>query len=160
MTDLEIRPATPADVPLVLSFVRLLAEHEGHASAVTASEADLRHSLFGEGASTECLLAYDGGEPVGCAIFCPKFSSYPGRCQLYLEDLVVTPAARGRGVGRRLLGHLARLARERGAARLEWFVDRENRTAEAFYRRLGAVVVENVTVMRLSGDALDELADA
>lgn len=158
LRDLVIRPASEADAPLLHAFAQVLAEHEGDPSLVTSSVEDMRVALFGEHSITECVIAQLDGEPVGCAVFCPKYASYSGRNEIYLEDLVVSPGARGRGVGLRLLAHVARVALDRGATRLEWFVVKSNARAIEFYRRLGAQELDNVTVMRLGGEDLGALA--
>ena len=153
-----IRAAVPGDEGLVLRFVRELAAFEREADAVEASEADLAAALFGPTPAAEAVVAEDGGEPVGFALFFHNFSTWKGRRGLYLEDLYVTPAARGRGVGKALLGALAGIAVDRGCARFEWSVLDWNADAIAFYRALGAVGMEEWTVQRLSGDALSRLA--
>ena len=153
-----IRAATPADVATVLRFVRELAAFEREPEAVEATEAMLAEALFGEAPAAEAVVAEQSGEPVGFALFFPNFSTWTGRRGLYLEDLYVTPAARGCGVGRALLRHLAALAIERGCARFEWSVLDWNADAIAFYRALGAVGMEEWTVQRVSGEALARLA--
>lgn len=158
MTELEIRPAREADAHLILTFVKLIAENDGDLEHVVATEEDVRRALFGEPPYAEGVIAYLTGEPVGCAVFCPKYSSYSGKIALYLEDLVVSPRARGKGVGRRLLQHVAGVAVQRGANRLEWFVTKTNSSAISFYRSLGAQTADQVTVMRLDGERLTELS--
>ena len=155
---IAIRPARPGDETLVLRFVRELAAFEREPDAVAASEADFRGALFGEGPAAEVVIAEDGGEPVGFALYFHNFSTWTGKRGLYLEDLYVTPAARGRGVGRALLSHLARIAVERGCARFEWSVLDWNVDAVRFYRALGAVGMEEWTVQRVEGGALRRLA--
>ncbi len=158
MPELEIRPATEEDVPLLLRFIKELAEYENLSHEVSATEEVLRESLFGERRVAESLLAYLGDEPAGFALFFHNFSTFLGRPGLYLEDLFVRPGFRGAGVGRALLVHLARLARERGCGRLEWSVLDWNEPAKRFYESLGAVPMEGWTVYRVSGEALEELA--
>ncbi|PAX06930.1 GNAT family N-acetyltransferase [Sphingomonas lenta] len=157
---ISIRPARPGDEALVLRFVRELAAFEREPDAVEAGEAEFRDALFGPDPAAEAVIAELDGEPVGFALFFYNFSTWTGRPGLYLEDLYVTPAARGRGVGRALLQHLARVALERGCARFEWAVLDWNADAIAFYRALGAVGMEEWTVQRVSGDALRRLAGA
>lgn len=152
-----IRPATPADVPVILRFVRELAAFEREPDAVKATEADLRDALFGPKAAAETVIAVDG-EPVGFALFFHNFSTWTGRRGLYLEDLYVTPAARGRGVGAALLRHLAGVALDRGCARFEWAVLDWNVDAIGFYRALGAVGKDEWIVQRVEGAALERLA--
>jgi GNAT superfamily N-acetyltransferase len=152
---LTIRPATVDDVPTILSFIRQLAEYEQLLDRVVATEAQLRESLFGPAPAAEVLLALDGATPVGFALFFHNFSTFLGSRGLYLEDLFVTPAARGRGVGRLLLSALARLAIARNCGRLEWAVLDWNTPAIGFYRRMGASVLEDWRVCRLTGEALE-----
>ena len=152
-----IRPATPADVATVLRFVRELAAFEREPDAVEATEQNLHAALFGEHPAAEALIAEEG-EPLGFALFFHNFSTWTGRRGLYLEDLYVTPAARGRGVGAALLRHLAGVAVERDCARFEWAVLDWNVDAIAFYRAMGAVGQDEWTVQRVSGEALTRLA--
>jgi GNAT superfamily N-acetyltransferase len=155
---LTIRPATRADIPLVLSFIRDLAEYEKLAHEVVATEEKLAQALFGPRPYAEVLFAYEGGEPVGFALFFHSFSTFLGLPGIYLEDLFVRPAARGRGVGRGLLAHLAKLALERRCGRLEWAVLDWNEPAIGFYRALGARVMDEWHVFRLTGSPLERLA--
>lgn len=153
-----IRPAKPADVSVILDFVRELAAFEREPDAVQATPTALAHALFGDHPAAEAVIAEIDHEPVGFALFFHNFSTWAGRRGLYLEDLYVTPAARGRGVGKALLRHLAALAVERGCARFEWAVLDWNADAIAFYRAMGAVGLEEWTVQRVTGDALLRLA--
>ena len=155
---LTIRPATVADVALVLTFIRDLAEYERLAHEVVATEPLLRETLFGERPGAEVVIAELDGEPVGFALFFHNFSTFLGRPGLYLEDLFVRPAARGHGVGRALLARLAALAVERGCGRFEWSVLDWNEPAIGFYRKLGAVPLDDWTVQRVAGEALHRLA--
>jgi GNAT superfamily N-acetyltransferase len=157
---ISIRPATPADVPLVLSFIRELAVYERLAEQVSASEADLAAGLFGPRPYAEVVLACLGGAPVGFALFFQNFSTFLGKPGIYLEDLFVRPQARGRGVGRRLLQWLAHTTLARGGARLDWAVLDWNDPALGFYRSLGAVALDEWRTYRLSGAALAGLAGA
>ncbi|HEU4640948.1 MAG TPA: GNAT family N-acetyltransferase [Gemmatimonadaceae bacterium] len=153
-----LRRATERDVPLILSFIRELARHERLEHEVTATEEGLRESLFGATPGAEVLLAFAGDEPAGFALFFHNYSTFLGRRGIYLEDLYVRPAWRARGLGRRLLATLARLTRERGGGRLEWWVLDWNESAVRFYRSLGARAMDEWTVYRLSDGALDSLA--
>jgi GNAT superfamily N-acetyltransferase len=153
-----IRPATPADVATILRFVRDLATFEREPDAVEATEATLHDALFGATPAAEAVIADDGDGPLGFAVFFHNFSTWAGRRGLYLEDLYVTPDARGKGVGTALLRHLAGIAVERGCARFEWSVLDWNADAIAFYRQMGAIGMEEWTVQRVSGDALLQLA--
>jgi GNAT superfamily N-acetyltransferase len=152
-----IRSATPADVPTILRFVRELAEFEQLLDKVTATEDDLRRSLFGPRPYAEVLLA-EMDAPVGFALFFHNYSTFLGKPGIYLEDLYVTPGARGHGVGRALIEHVARVAAQRGCGRLEWAVLDWNRNAIAFYRSLGAEPMDDWTVYRVTGEALAALA--
>lgn len=152
-----IRPARPADVPTILRFVRELAAFERKPDAVRASEADLHDALFGDRQAAEAVIAEADG-PVGFALFFHNFSTWTGRRGLYLEDLYVTPAARGQGVGAALLRHLAGVALDRGCARFEWAVLDWNGDALRFYRGLGAIGLDEWTVQRVTGEALARLA--
>ena len=155
---LAIRSARPGDEPLVLAFIRALAEYEQLAHECIATEADLTRTLFGERPEAEVLLAYDQDEPVGFALFCHNYSTFLARKGLWLEDLFVLPEHRGRGVGMALLAQLARIAIERGCGRMEWWVLDWNESAIGFYRKLGARAMDEWTVFRLTGEALSELA--
>jgi GNAT superfamily N-acetyltransferase len=152
-----IRPATLANVPTILRFVRELADFEREPDAVEATEAMLSEALFGAHPAAEAIIA-GTDEPLGFALFFHNFSTWKGKRGLYLEDLYVTPAARGTGVGTALLRHLAGLALDRGCARFEWSVLDWNESAVRFYRALGAVGQEEWTVQRVDGDALVRLA--
>jgi GNAT superfamily N-acetyltransferase len=153
-----IRPATPADVPTILRFVRDLATFEREPDAVEATAPMLLDALFGAAPAAETVIAEGADGPVGFALFFHNFSTWTGRHGLYLEDLYVTPDARGQGVGAALLRHLAALALDRGCARFEWSVLDWNEGAVRFYRALGAVGQEEWTVQRVDGDALVRLA--
>lgn len=153
-----IRPATPADVPTVMRFVRELAEYERESDKVVATEASLTEALFGERPAAEAVIAETGGAAIGFALFFHNFSTWVGQSGLYLEDLYVVPEARGSGAGRALLAHLAALAVERGCGRFEWAVLDWNAPAIGFYRALGAVSQDEWTVYRMTGDALAALA--
>lgn len=155
---ITIRSATADDIPLVLDFIRGLAEYERLAHEMVATEAGLRDALFGPRSDAEVLLAELEGAAAGFALFFHNFSTFLGRRGLYLEDLFVWPRYRGRGVGRALLARLAALALERECGRFEWSVLDWNESAIGFYRALGAVPMDGWTVFRLTGDALDRLA--
>lgn len=156
--EIRIRPAVAADVPLILAYIRELAEYEKLAHEVTADEAALRDTLFGTAPAAEVLLAEAEGADAGFALFFHNYSTFLGRPGLYLEDLFVRPDFRGRGVGRRLLAELAARACERGCGRFEWSVLDWNEPARAFYRRLGARPMEDWTVWRMDGAELAALA--
>lgn len=157
--EIRIESARESDVALILTFVRELAEYERSAHEVVATKENLLESLFGERKAAEAVIAYVGERAAGMALFFHNFSTWKGVRGLYLEDLYVRPELRGRGVGRALLVHLARLARERDCARFEWSVLDWNESAIRFYEKLGAVPSEGWTIYRLTGDALERLAD-
>jgi GNAT superfamily N-acetyltransferase len=154
----QIRPASERDVPIILAFIRELAEYERLRHEAVVTEADLHETLFGERRYAEVVFAEVEGEAVGFALYFHNYSTFLGRPGLYLEDLYVRPEARGRGIGRRLLTHLARIARERNCGRMEWAVLDWNESAIGFYRALGARPMDDWTVFRLTGPALDALA--
>jgi GNAT superfamily N-acetyltransferase len=155
---LAIRPATEADVSLVLELIRKLAEFGDLAGEVSATEADVRAALFGPERIAYAILAYLGAEPAGFALFTYTFSSFLGRPGIYVEDLFVEQARRGAGIGKALLVHLARIGREHGCGRLEWSVLNWNEQAMEFYQNLGAVPLDEWTTFRLTGEALEQLA--
>ena len=157
--DVRIVSATERDTPAIVSLIKGLAEYERLAHEVEATEEGVRDALFGDWPVAEVVLAYVGADLAGFALFFHNFSTFLGRRGLYLEDLFVLPAFRHRGVGRRLLSHLARLAIERKCGRMEWSVLDWNESAIRFYRSIGAVPMDDWTVYRLGGDALDRLAD-
>ncbi|HYY57976.1 MAG TPA: GNAT family N-acetyltransferase [Pyrinomonadaceae bacterium] len=140
--NLRIEKASRTDVPLILSFIKELAEYERLSHEVAATEDSLGESLFGERAMAEVRIAYEDERAVGFALFFHNFSTFMGRPGIYLEDLYVQPHARGRGIGRALLSHLAGLARERGCGRLEWAVLDWNEPAIRFYKGLGAAAMD------------------
>jgi GNAT superfamily N-acetyltransferase len=149
--------ATPSDVPALLQMIRALAEYEKLAHLVVADERGLAAALFGEGATVEALIARDVGEngaAAGFALFFHTFSTFLGQRGLWLEDLFVYPQFRGRGVGRRLLVELAEVARRRGCGRFEWAVLDWNAPAIGFYERMGATLLREWKLVRVTGDAL------
>ena len=154
----EIKAATEDDVPLILSFIRELAEYERLSHEVVATEDLLRESLFGERRGAEVLIGYYGDAPAGFALFFDNFSTFLGRPGIYLEDLYVKPEFRGSGIGRALLIHVAGLAKERNCGRLEWSVLDWNEPAIKFYESMGAVPRDEWTVYRVTGEALEKLA--
>jgi GNAT superfamily N-acetyltransferase len=158
MPKLEIRIATEDDVPLILSFIKELAEYENLSHEVYATEDLLREYLFGERRGAEVVIGHHGEDPAGFALFFHNFSTFLGRPGIYLEDLYVTPELRGKGVGRALLTYLAKLAKERNCGRLEWSVLDWNEPAIKLYESIGAIPMDEWTVYRLTGDALDGLA--
>jgi GNAT superfamily N-acetyltransferase len=163
MTDaaaIEISPAREADIPLILSLINELAEYEKLEHQVIATESALRHALFGPRPAAEALIARSGGEPAGFALYFHNFSTFVGKHGLYLEDLFVRAAFRGRAIGKALLVHLARLALERDCGRFEWAVLDWNRPARDFYEMLGAEANPSWVNYRITGKALERLASA
>jgi GNAT superfamily N-acetyltransferase len=154
----SVRAAAEHEVALVLAFIRELADFEHLSHEVVATEEQLRQALFGLRPVAEVVFACVDTEPVGFALFFYSFSTFLGRPGLYLEDLFVRPAARGRGVGGYVLAWLARLALERGCGRLEWAVLDWNSAAIGFYRKLGAELKEEWKTCRVAGAALEVLA--
>jgi GNAT superfamily N-acetyltransferase len=155
---LHIRETSEADLPVILEFIRALARYEKLEHKVVASEELLRHTLFGPRPYAEALIGEEQGRPVAFALFFHNYSTFLARPGLYLEDLFVVPEARGRGYGRMMLQRLAQIAEERDCGRLEWWVLDWNEPAIGFYKRLGAVPMDEWTVFRLTGEALKKLA--
>jgi len=160
MTDLIIRPAVASDVPVILQLIRGLAEYERAPEQVVCDEARLRESLFGAKPDAEVLLASIGQVPAGFAVFFHNYSTWWGRRGLFLEDLFVRPDMRGRGIGKALLRSLARVAKERECARMEWQVLDWNQPAIDFYKSLGAVAKDEWTTFRLDRNAIEKLSDS
>ena len=156
----RIRPATIVDVAIILQLIRDLATYERAPEAVTATEGQLADVLFNEKPAAEVLLAFEGENAVGFAVFFHNFSTWLGRSGLYLEDLFVKPEMRGKGYGRALLVDLAKIARQRGCGRMEWAVLDWNDPAIQFYRKLGAKSMDEWTVFRLTTDGIASLADS
>ena len=154
----SIRPATPADLPLIAALIRELAEYEKLAHEVRFDEAVLASRLFGARPYAEVVIGEVEGVAQGFALFFHNFSTFEGRQGIYLEDLFVRPAARGAGLGKALLAHLAALAIERDCARFEWSVLDWNEPSIGFYKALGARMMDGWTGMRVDGPALAQLA--
>jgi len=157
---LRIVPADENDVPTILHFIRKLAEYEKLSEECIATEDLIREALFGARPVAEVLLAYWADEPAGFALYLRNFSTFLGQTGIYLEDLFVEPAFRGRGIGKALMVYLARITRERNYGRLEWAVLDWNRPAIEFYHKLGAAAMHDWTIFRLTGEALRSLAAA
>ncbi|CAN7574743.1 GNAT family N-acetyltransferase [Pseudoxanthomonas sp. LjRoot143] len=155
---ITLRSATRADIPHILAFIAGLAQYEKLAHEAVATPALLEAHLFGEHPSAEVVIAEADGVPAGFALFFRSFSTFLGKPGLYLEDLFVLPDYRGLGLGKRLMVHLAQLAVSRGYGRFEWSVLDWNEPAIRFYRSLGAIGLDEWTVQRVSGDALQTLA--
>ena len=154
---IQITEATERDVAVILDLIRQLAEYERLADRVTATEEQLRRTLFGSRPAAEVLLAAAGGETVGFAVFFHNYSTFLAKPGLYLEDLFVKPHARGQGIGTALLARLAQLAVDRDCGRVEWAVLDWNEPSIRFYESLGAVPLNDWTTFRLTGEALQKL---
>ncbi len=154
----EIKLATINDIPLVLAFIKELAEYEKLLHEVVATEDTLREALFGTKAHAEVIIGYLDGTPISFAIYFHNFSSFVGRPGIYLEDLFVKPIVRGKGIGQKMLAYLAHLAKSRNCSRLEWSVLDWNDTAIGFYKHLGAKAMDDWSVYRVTNQALDDLA--
>ena len=153
-----IRPASAEDAPVIVRFIRALAEYERLAHECVVTEEAIRATLFGPRPAAEVVLAELDAVPVGFALFFQNYSTFLAKPGLYLEDLFVLPGQRGRGFGRALLLHLARLAQARGCGRFEWSVLDWNEPSIRFYQSLGAVPLNDWTIFRVTGDALDCMA--
>ncbi len=155
---IRITRATRRDVPLILEFIRELAEYERAPGSAVATIDGLTTELFGERPSAEVLIAYLDDEPAGFALFFHNFSTWLGRKGIYLEDIFVRPPARRNGIGEALLREIAAIAVERGCGRLEWSVLNWNELAINFYRKIGAQPLDDWTTFRMSGAGLEKLA--
>jgi GNAT superfamily N-acetyltransferase len=159
--NLNIRSATPEDVPVILDFIKALAEYEKLSHEVVATEESLRTTLFGTKAVAEVVIGYaENDVPAGFALFFHNYSTFLAKPGIYLEDLFVKPEFRGKGYGKSLLIYLARLAEERNCGRLEWSVLDWNTPAIDFYKSLGAKPMDEWTMFRVTGEALKQLAMA
>ncbi|MBF9194599.1 GNAT family N-acetyltransferase [Microvirga terrestris] len=156
---LSIRPAIASDAALIFRFIRELAEYEQLAHEVDATEADIASALFGPNPRVFADVAEWEGEPAGFALWFYNFSTFRGRHGIYLEDLFVRPDLRSKGIGRALLRHLARRCVAEGLARLEWWVLDWNEPALKVYRSIGAMPMDEWTVQRVTGEALQQLAE-
>jgi GNAT superfamily N-acetyltransferase len=154
----RIEQATAADIPLVLALIRELAEFERLLPEARATEADLRETLFGDRPFAEVVVGRVGSEAAGFALFFHNYSTFLGKPGIYLEDLFVRPAHRGKGFGEQLLRHLAQLAVQRGCGRFEWSVLDWNQQAIDFYKKLGAQPLSDWTTFRVTGEVLQQLA--
>lgn len=158
MTNFTIRPANKDDAPLILQFIKALAIYEKLEHEVIATAETLAHNLFGNRPYAEVVLGFLDNDPVSFALFFHNFSTFLGKPGIYLEDLFVKPEARGHGAGKKMLAYLAQQAKERGCGRLEWSVLDWNESAIGFYKKLGAKAMDEWTVYRVTGEALDNLA--
>jgi GNAT superfamily N-acetyltransferase len=153
-----IRPAQPADAPLILSLIRELAAYEREPHAVIATEDDLLRDGFGPQRYFECLIAEEDSQPAGFALYFFNYSTWRGRPGIHLEDLFVRPPHRGRGIGKALLARVAAVAQERQCGRLQWDVLDWNQTAIDFYHSLGAKFLDEWRIMRVADESLLQLA--
>ena len=153
-----IRNAHAHDAPAILKLIQALAQYEKLLDEVVATEADIRSTLFSENPQAEVILAEEGGTLVGFALFFHNYSSFLARKGIHLEDLFVLPEHRGKGVGKKLLIHLAQLSRERRCGRLEWNVLDWNQSAIDFYKKMGATPLRNWFTFRLDSEGIDQFA--
>lgn len=158
--DIKIRFAISSDVPLILQFIKELAEYEQLLNEVVATEEILQETLFGSKSHAEVLIGYLDEKPVSFALFFHNFSTFLGKPGIYLEDLYVKPEARGQGIGKIMLAYLAKLAKDRKCGRLEWWVLDWNEAAIKFYKSIAAKAMDEWTVYRVTNQALDDLADS
>lgn len=156
--DFSIREGTSGDAPLILQFIRDLAEYEGIADRVTATEEDLLETLFGDAPPARTALAFVGKEPVGFAVYYYTFSTLLGKRGLHLDDLFIRPEWRGNGLGTKMLGWLASLAVERKCGRFEWWCLKHNTPALDFYHRIGARTLDEVFILRFEGKDIENFA--
>ncbi|MBS1254909.1 MAG: hypothetical protein MAG581_00706 [Deltaproteobacteria bacterium] len=157
--NIEIRPAELEDVPVILTLIKELADYEKLLHEVVATEKLLKETLFGDNSNAEVLLAYSANQVLGFALYFRTFSTFLGRPGIYLEDLYVREFARGNGIGEALLRRLARVTLEMEGGRLEWSVLNWNEPAIGFYKKLGAVPLNEWTMFRVTGEKLEELAE-
>lgn len=155
---IKIKSATVSDIPLILSLIKELADYEKLSHEVVATEEALKKTLFGQHSHAEIIIGYLNDIPVGFALFFHNYSTFLGRPGVYLEDLYVKKDVRGNGVGQKMLSYIARIAKERECGRLEWSVLDWNEPAINFYKSVGAKPMDEWTVYRLTGDALDKFA--
>ena len=155
----KIRPAVEEDAPVILSLIKELAEYEHLSREVVASVEDIRKTLFGERLFAETLIGEYKDVPISFALFFHNFSTFLGKPGIYLEDLYVQPEHRGKGFGSKMLAHIAALAKERNCGRFEWSVLNWNTPAIRTYEKLDATPMKEWILYRLSGEALDRLAD-
>ncbi len=159
INNLDIRPANINQTPLILKLIKELAVYEKLLDIVVTTEEDLRDTLFGKNKAAEVVIGYYEDKPVGYALFFYNYSSFVGRPGLYIEDIYVRQEHRGKGFGKAFLVYLARIARERNCGRMEWAVLDWNEPSIKFYKKLGAVPLDEWTVFRLNRDAMENLAD-
>lgn len=159
MTELEIKEAAETDIPLILKLIKELADAEKFPGEVQATEQQLKENLFGEHPAAEVLLLYVRGAPAGYVIFYHSFSTITGKRGLHLDDLYVRPEFQGRGIGKKALGRLATIAKNRGCGRFEWWALKWNSAATSFYENLGAQRMKELRIFRLQGDELESVSE-
>ena len=159
INDFVIRPATVKQTPLILKLIKELAVYEKLLDNVITTEEELKNTLFGKNKSAEVVIGYYNDKPVGYALFFYNYSSFVGRQGLYIEDIYVRQEYRRKGFGKAFLIYLARIARERKCDRMEWVVLDWNKSSIEFYKKLGAITMDEWTVFRLTRDAVENLAD-
>ena len=155
----QVKPTTAEDVPVILGFIKQLADYEKLSHEAVATEADITESLFGENRYAECVIAWFEKKPVGFALYFNNYSTFLGKPGIYLEDLFVLPDMRGCGFGNALLSYVAKVAVSRGCGRFEWADLDWNEPAIKFYEGLGAQAMNEWTIYRVTGKALENLAD-
>ena len=159
INNLDIRPASVDQTPLILKLIKELAVYEKLLDIVITTEEDLKETLFGKNKVAEVVIGYYNDKPVGYALFFYNYSSFAGRPGLYIEDIYVRQEHRGKGFGKAFLVYLARIAKEKKCGRMEWAVLDWNEPSIEFYKKLGAIPMDEWTVFRLSRDAVEKLAD-
>lgn len=160
LSNFEIKTAKEQDIGIIFMFIKELAEYERLSHTVVATEDSLRQWLFGEHPMAEVILGYNNGQPVGFALFFHNFSTFEGKPGIYLEDLYVKPEYRGKGLGQELLRYLAKLTKERDCGRFEWTVLNWNEPAIQFYKKLGADLLKDWRICRVTGESLERLAES
>ena len=158
LDELNLRAATPADVPVLFELIKALAEYEKLSHAVTGNAASLEAHLSGVRPYAEAIVAEFAGQPVGFSLFFHNYSTFLTQPGIYIEDLFVLPEYRGRGIGKELVTYVAQLAQERNCGRLEWSVLDWNQPAIGFYKRIGASILDEWRICRVTGDSLSSLA--
>ena len=159
MEQFIIKNAEPGDAPVILSFIKKLAEYEKLSGEVSATEKDLKNTLFSENPKAECLIGYENDSPAAFAVFFHNYSTFLGKYGIYLEDLFVLPEKRGKGYGKAMLKRLAQIAVERNCGRFEWSVLDWNEPAIKFYKAFGAKPMNEWITFRLTGESLLKLAE-
>ncbi|NES88451.1 MULTISPECIES: GNAT family N-acetyltransferase [Okeania] len=158
LNEVKLRSARPADVPVIFELIKALAEYEKLSHAVTGSAASLKAHLFSDHPYAEAIIAEFAGQPVGFSLFFHNYSTFLTQPGIYIEDLFVLPEYRGRGIGKQLVSYVAQLAVSRNCGRLEWSVLDWNKPAIGFYQRIGASILDEWRICRVTGNSLKSLA--